>query len=63
MTPNLKSTTFRLEAELLAALQKVKERDGVPVTEQVRRGVLLWLKSKGVKVEAPRQRASTRRRG
>ncbi|MDP6581608.1 MAG: ribbon-helix-helix protein, CopG family [Vicinamibacterales bacterium] len=63
MTPNLKATTFRLEAELLDALQEIKERDGVPVTEQVRRGILLWLKSKGVKVEALRQRASTHRRG
>jgi hypothetical protein len=59
MTP-LKPTTFRLETELMESLQIVKERDGIPVTEQVRRGILMWLESKGVK--PARKRAVTRRR-
>lgn len=61
MTP-LKPATFRLESELLDALQEVKERDGLPVTEQVRRAVIAWLDARGVKVKSERKRASTRKR-
>jgi hypothetical protein len=60
MTP-LKPTNFRLEEELLAALQFIKERDGVPVSEQVRRALTAWIDARGVKVKPPRPRA--RRRG
>jgi hypothetical protein len=55
------AATFRLEDELLEALQLVKERDGIPVTEQVRRAVRMWLDSKGVEPKAAARRASTRR--
>jgi hypothetical protein len=63
----VKATTFRLDDDLWAGLQAVKERDGVPVGEQVRRGIRLWLDSKGIKPKgtqerADRQRARTRRR-
>ena len=72
----LVSTTFRLESELIAALQALKERDGVPATESVRRAVRAWLDQKGVevqkgvkvekksrKVKAPRKRVGARHRG
>ncbi len=49
MSP-LVSTTFRLETELIAALQELKERDGVPATESVRRAIRAWLDQKGVEV-------------
>ena len=75
MSP-LVSTTFRLESELIQALQELKERDGVPATETVRRAIRAWLDQKGVEVQkgvkvekksskakAPRKRAVTRRRG
>ena len=58
----LKPATFRLEQELLDALQEVKKRDGLPVTEQVRRAVIAWLDSRGVKVKTERKRAGTRKR-
>jgi hypothetical protein len=61
LTP-LKPATFRLETELLEGLQKVKERDGVAITEQVRRAVIAWLERKGVKVKPERKRADTRKR-
>ena len=61
MSP-LVSTTFRLESELIAALHEVKTRDGIPVTEQVRRAVKMWLKEKGVKVKSNRKRGATRKR-
>ncbi len=50
MSP-LVSTTFKLEPELIAALREVKERDGIPQTEQVRRAIKLWLVQKGVEVQ------------
>jgi hypothetical protein len=42
---------FRLEDELLEGLSLVKDRDGIPLTEQVRRAVRLWLDSRGVTVK------------
>jgi len=41
---------FRLEDELLEGLSQVKDRDGIPLTEQVRRAVRLWLDSRGITV-------------
>jgi ribbon-helix-helix CopG family protein len=56
------AATFRLEDELLEALQMVKERDGIPVTEQVRRAVRMWLDTKGIEPKAAPRRAATRRK-
>jgi hypothetical protein len=50
MTPR-KMATFRVDQELLDGLQVVWERDGVQPSEQVRRAIVLWLESKGVKVK------------
>jgi hypothetical protein len=60
MSPKTAST-FRLDDELLDALREVKERDGIPQSEQIRRAILMWLESKGVKVKAQGKRAVTRR--
>jgi hypothetical protein len=61
MSPKTAST-FRLDDELLEGLRQVKEKDGIPQSEQVRRALLMWLESKGVKVKAAPRRASTRRK-
>jgi hypothetical protein len=58
----LKSTTFRLETEIMAALAEIRDRDGVAVSEQVRRALKQWIDSKGVAVKAERKRAATRKR-
>jgi hypothetical protein len=58
---HLRQTAFRLEADLLEALQEIKRRDGVPVSEQVRRALQAWVESKGV-MKAERKRAPTRKR-
>ena len=58
----LKPANFRLEAELLEALQTVKARDGIPITEQVRRAIVLWLEQRGVTPKTERKRAATRKR-
>ena len=52
-------TTFRIDHELLEALRDVYEREGIQISEQVRRAIRLWLDSKGVVVKAVRKRAGT----
>ena len=61
MTPKA-VTTFRIDHELLEGLRHLKERDGVPISEQVRRAIKAWLVEKGVNVKAAPRRAVTRRR-
>ena len=53
---------MRLDDELLEGLQAVKDRDGVPVSEQVRRAIEAWLKDKGIRVKAAPRRVSPRRK-
>jgi hypothetical protein len=53
----LRMTSLRLDVDLLAGLRQVKERDGVAVTEQVRRAVREWLSRKGVKIPKVKGRA------
>ena len=60
MTP-LKQTAFRIDGDLLASLQEIKRRDGVPVSEQVRRALQAWVESRGV-VKAERKRVAPRQR-
>ncbi len=56
-----KQTAFRIEAEILDGLKEVRDRDGVPISEQVRRALRAWLESKSV-VQTDRKRAATRKR-
>ena len=62
MTPRDRVITFRPDLEDIDAMRALKERDGIPLSEQLRRALKMWLDGKGVK-KAPRQRADTRRRG
>jgi hypothetical protein len=63
MTPSAKKqTAFRIDPGIIDALQTIKIRDGVPLSEQVRRALLAWIESKGVSVKSERKRADTRRR-
>ena len=39
----------RLQITLIDALQKIKERDGIPVSEHVKRAIKVWIEKKGVK--------------
>ena len=61
MTPR-QMATFRVDKELLEGLRTVWERDGVQPSEQVRRAILMWLDSKGVKVKTAKRNASTPRK-
>ena len=46
--------------ELKAALDVIRERDGVPIAQQVRRALQEWVERKGVPVKAaaPRKRSA-----
>lgn len=48
MPSTKRQTAFRLPIELSDAMQKVKERDGMPQAEQVRRALRDWLAGRGV---------------
>ena len=62
VTPSLKKqTAFRIDPDILTGLQEVKVRDGIPLSEQVRRALRVWLDSKGV-TKTERKRAVTRKR-
>jgi Arc/MetJ-type ribon-helix-helix transcriptional regulator len=58
----LKPTTFRLETEIMEALTEIRVRDGISVSEQVRRALRQWIESRDVKVKSERKRADTRKR-
>lgn len=61
MTPK-KTFTFAISDDLKRGLTAVRERDGISEAEQIRRGIQMWLESKGVNAKAERKRAATRRR-
>lgn len=54
------STSFRIDPQTMAGLYQVKERDGIPLSEQVRRALRMWLEAKGVEIGTA---ASERRSG
>jgi hypothetical protein len=62
MTHPKRPYTLKIDQELLDALRHVKIRDGVSESEQIRRGIRLWLAQKGIGVKSERKRAATRRR-
>ena len=49
--------TLKIDPELLAALRAVKVRDGISESEQIRRGIRLWLNSKGIMKSEPKRTA------
>jgi hypothetical protein len=52
-----KHVSFRFPPAMLAALQAIKQRDGVPLSEQVRRAVERWIVANTPAVAvAPRRR-------
>lgn len=59
-----KLAAYRIPEELLQALQEIKERDGIPVSEQVRRALAAWVEARGIAPSAKteRKRAVTRKR-
>jgi uncharacterized protein (DUF4415 family) len=62
MTPVRKVTTFRIDADLLEAMGRLQERDGIPHSEQIRRALRPWLEQKGVIKAADRRVVKTQRK-
>lgn len=54
MTP-LRPANFRVDEGILDALRRIRERDGVPVSEQLRRALLAWIESKGESVDGEKK--------
>jgi hypothetical protein len=55
--------TFRIDEDILEGMEFLRDRDGTPFSEQIRRGLRLWLESRGVAIKkADGKRASTRKR-
>ena len=52
---------FWISPDQKAALRAIKERDGIPVSEQIRRAIDQWLAEKALEEAAP-GRGPTRRR-
>ena len=46
--PPRTGATFRLEADLVEAMNALHDRDGILPSEQVRRALRVWLEGKGV---------------
>jgi hypothetical protein len=46
-------TAFRVEADIMEGLRRVKDRDGVPLSVQVDRALRAWLDKKGIPVKKP----------
>jgi predicted DNA-binding protein len=51
--------SFRIPREMRAALEAIRERDGVPVSEQLRRALARWIEEKDIDYAG---RPKTRRR-
>jgi hypothetical protein len=62
MSPRRSLTAFRIDEELKAGLQEVWERDGIAVSEQIRRAIRVWLEQKGVGIKTDRKRERPRKR-
>ena len=61
MSPRVRKLyTFPIDADLALGLKEVKARDGISEAEQIRRGIQMWLRTKGVIKKAERPRAATR---
>ena len=62
MTPT-KTFTFAIPVGMKEGLRAIRERDGISEAEQIRRGVQMWLDSRGaVNVKAARKRAAETRK-
>ena len=63
MTPTRRNTTIRLDDDLFDGMEEIWQRDGIQLSEQIRRALRAWLESKGVNLKSvPRRVSKTRRK-
>jgi hypothetical protein len=58
MTPTSRVITFRPDADILEAMNRLRDRDGVPFSQQIRRALRQWLGQRDV-LKGKRKRSST----
>lgn len=56
-TPAKKMYALRLDPELAGLLKALKERDGIPESEQIRRALRLWFEQHGMLKRKPPSKA------
>ena len=62
MSPRIRKLfTFPIDDELMAGLRAVEDSEGISKAEQIRRGIRLWLVSKGA-MKKERERVAARKR-
>lgn len=47
---------FIISADMKAAMERIKERDGISVSEQARRALAAWIESRGITLKGGKQR-------
>jgi hypothetical protein len=56
-------TAFRVAPELMAAMRRVKDRDGVPISVQVDKALRAWLTARGALKRPTRPKARQVKKG
>ena len=51
---NKQPINIRIDPDLIDALNAIRDDEGIPVSEQIRRGIRLWLDQKGATPKAKR---------
>jgi hypothetical protein len=54
-------TAFRVEADIMEGLRRVKDRDGVPLSVQVDRALRSWLEKKKVTLRTTSKASPSRK--
>ena len=54
---------IRIDPDLVLALEAIRNAEGIPVSEQIRRGIRLWLDQKGTATTAKRKASTARPKG
>ena len=58
---NKQAMNIRIDRDLVLALEAIRDAEGIPVSEQIRRGIRLWLDQKGAALTATKRKASSAR--
>jgi Arc/MetJ-type ribon-helix-helix transcriptional regulator len=58
---NKQAMNIRIDPHLVDALEAIRDAEGIPVSEQIRRGIRLWLDQKGATASASKRKASSAR--
>ena len=61
MSPRNRVVTFRPDEDIVAGMNALWERDGIALSEQIRRALRGWLQERGVLAPALKARAAHKR--